>query len=111
MSLKDFFMKLVNKKISLECNIAITSSEKIERIELRETPTAPATQVSLNCNIIELTKGVGIHIHYRLKTENITATSSPQNGFTVLMQNVHRFNCIYQNFHNQEIISKHCTMI
>jgi hypothetical protein len=43
MSLKDFFMKLVNKKISLECNIAITSSEKIERIELRETPTAPAT--------------------------------------------------------------------
>jgi hypothetical protein len=55
-----------------------------------QIPTAPAIQVSLNYNIIEVTKGVGIHIYYRLKTEDITATSSPQNGFTILMQNVRR---------------------
>ncbi|GBC32615.2 hypothetical protein GLOIN_2v1880501 [Rhizophagus irregularis DAOM 181602=DAOM 197198] len=90
MSLKDFFMKLVNKEISPECNIAVTSSEEIERIELSEALAASATQASLNCNIIELTKGVGIYIHYRLKTDITTATPASQNGFAILMQNARK---------------------
>jgi hypothetical protein len=64
MSIKDFFIKLVNKELSSECNIAMTSFEEIERVKLSKTPTAIVTQVSLNCNIIELTRSVGIHIHY-----------------------------------------------
>ncbi|CAB4395231.1 unnamed protein product [Rhizophagus irregularis] len=63
MSLKDFFMKFVNKKISPECNIAVTSSEEIERIELSEALAASAIQVSLN------------------------STPASQNGFAILMQN------------------------
>ncbi|PKB93258.1 hypothetical protein RhiirA5_441859 [Rhizophagus irregularis] len=90
MSLKDFFMKLVNKEISPECNIAVTSSKEIERIELSEALAASATQASLNCNIIELTKGVGIYIHYRLKTDITTATPASQNGFAILMQNARK---------------------
>jgi hypothetical protein len=88
MSIKDFFTKLINKELSPECNIDITSSEEIERVELSETPTAVTTQVSFNCNIIELTRSVGIHIHYRLKTDDHTAsTSALPNSFTILMQN------------------------
>ncbi|PKY54748.1 hypothetical protein RhiirA4_473730, partial [Rhizophagus irregularis] len=74
MSIKDFFTKLVNKELSPECNIAVTSSEKIERVELSETPTSIAIQVSINCNIIELTRNIGIHLHYRLKSDDTEAT-------------------------------------
>ncbi|CAG8762504.1 16297_t:CDS:2, partial [Rhizophagus irregularis] len=70
MSLKDFFIKLVNKEISFECNITVTNSEEIERIELK------------------LTKDVGIYIHYQLKTDITTTTPASQNGFAILMQNV-----------------------
>ena len=91
MSIKDFFTKLVNKEISPECNIAIVSSEEIKHVELSETLTSVAIQVSLNCGIIELTTSVGIHIHYRLKTDDIISASVPrQNGFTILMQNACR---------------------
>ncbi|GET03004.1 hypothetical protein GLOIN_2v1763419 [Rhizophagus clarus] len=74
MFIKDFFIKLINKKILPECNIAMTNFEEIERIELSKTLTAVVTQVSPNCNIIELTRSVGgIHIHYRLKTDDIVS--------------------------------------
>ncbi|PKC65250.1 hypothetical protein RhiirA1_461307 [Rhizophagus irregularis] len=66
MSLKDFFIKLVNKEISFECNITVTNSEEIE----------------------QLTKDVGIYIHYQLKTDITTTTPASQNGFAILMQNV-----------------------
>ena len=92
MSIKDYFTKLVTKEISSECNIAVSSSEEIERVEISETPAATvATQVSPNCGIIELTTNVGIHIHYRLKTDDIDSALVPQqNSFTVLMQNARR---------------------
>jgi hypothetical protein len=101
-SLKDFFMKLVNNKISPECNITVTSSEEIEHIELSKTPATPATQVSLNCNIIKLMKGVEIYIYYRLKADNTTATSVPQNGFTILMQNARRSQLYLPTFPQSE---------
>ena len=49
MTVKDFFVKLVTKELSFECNIAVTSSEVIERVELSETPVSVAIQASLNC--------------------------------------------------------------
>ncbi|PKB93803.1 hypothetical protein RhiirA5_507835 [Rhizophagus irregularis] len=87
MSVKDFFIKLVNKELSPECNIALANSEEIERVELSETPTAIATQVSPSCNIVEPTKSVGIHMHYRLKPDETISTTGPLNSFTILMQN------------------------
>jgi hypothetical protein len=90
MTINDFFVKLITKELSPECNISVTSSEVIEHVELNETPVSVACQVSLNCNIIELTKCLGIHIHYRLKIVNDTNLVPQQNGFTILMQNVHR---------------------
>ena len=91
MSIKDFFTKLINKELSPECNINIASSKEIERIEISETPTSITFQVSLNCGIIELTTNVGIHIHYRLKPDDVTFAFMPrQNGFTILMQNARR---------------------
>ena len=79
MLIKDFFTKLVNKEISSECNIAIASSEEIERVELSETITSITTQVSLNCGIIELTTSIGVHIHYKLKSDtDITPDLVPQ---------------------------------
>ncbi|CAG8783096.1 18968_t:CDS:2, partial [Rhizophagus irregularis] len=71
MSVKDFFIKLVNKELFPECNIALANSEEIERVELNETPTAIATQVSPSCNIVKLTKRT-------------------LNGFTILMQNARK---------------------
>ena len=64
MTIKDFFAKLVNKEISPECNIVITNSETIEYVELSKTPVSVTIRVSLDCNIIELTKSVGIHMYY-----------------------------------------------
>lgn len=91
MSIKDFFTKLVNKELSPECDIAVTGSEEIERVELSETPNAVATQASFNCDIIELTKSVGMHIHYRLKTDDIISALIPQQDcFTIMMQNTRK---------------------
>jgi len=39
MMIEDFFIKLITKELSPECNIIILSSEIIERIEISETPT------------------------------------------------------------------------
>ena len=61
MTLNDFFVKLITKELSPECNIAVTTSEVVERAELSETPVSVATQVNLNCSIMELT---AVHIHY-----------------------------------------------
>src|SRR5581483_4975773 len=84
MSIKDYFTKLVTKEISSECNIDVLSSEEIEHVEIGETPATVATQVSPNCGILELTIYVGIHIHYRLKTDDIDSTLVPQqNSFTI----------------------------
>ena len=111
MSIKDFFTKLVNKEISLECNIAIASSEEIERVELSETITSITTQVSLNCGIMELTTSVGIHIHYRLKTDDIISALVPrQNGFTILMQNAHRFQLHLPIFSQSDKINRKQTL-
>ncbi len=109
-SIKDFFIKLVNKELSPDCNITITSSEEIERVELSETPAAVATQVSLNCDIIELTKNVGIHIHYRLKTDDIIPVPIPQNGFTILMQNARKSQLHLPTFPQSEKINRKQTL-
>ena len=89
MTIEEFFFKLVNKELSPECGIAVTCSEVIERVEISKTPTAVANQVSTNCNIIELTTSIGIHIHYRLKASDTISPFIPsqQNGFTIIMQN------------------------
>jgi len=89
MTIKDFFIKLVIKELLPECNIAVTSSEVVERVELSKTPVSVATQVSLNCDIIELTKNVRIHIYYQLKIDNdaISDIILQQDSFTILMQN------------------------
>ena len=72
MTIRDFFVKLVNKELSPECSIAVTVSEIIERVELSVTPISIATQVSPNCNIMELTSNIGIHVHYQLKINDDT---------------------------------------
>jgi hypothetical protein len=92
MTIRDFFVKLVTKELSPECSIAVTISEVIERVELSETPVSITTQVSLNCGIIELTLSIGVHIHYRLKSDNdILPDLIPQrNSFTIMMQNAYR---------------------
>jgi len=91
MTIKDFFTKLVNKEISPECNISVTNSEEIEYVELSETPVSVTIRVSLDCNIIELTKSVGIHMHYRLKVDDAIFDLEPQqNSFTILMQNAYQ---------------------
>ncbi|CAB4425840.1 unnamed protein product [Rhizophagus irregularis] len=87
-----FFEKLITKEISPECGITIEVSEVIERVELSETSASTATKVSPDCNIIELTSSMGVHIHYRLKNDT-TATPDliPQrNCFMIMMQNAHR---------------------
>ncbi|CAG8812894.1 39069_t:CDS:1, partial [Gigaspora margarita] len=70
MTIKDFFVKLTTGKLSSECNIGTISPEAIERVELSNTPTTGATQVSLNCNIMEVTTAIGIYIYYHFKTED-----------------------------------------
>ena len=92
MSLKDFFIKLVTKELSPECKIAVTSSEVIESIKLSVTPVSIGTQVNLNCNIIELTKNVGIHIHYQLKVndDSVSDMVPQRNSFTIMMQNARK---------------------
>jgi hypothetical protein len=92
MTIRDFFVKLVTKELSPECSIAVPISEIIERVDLSETPISIATQVSLNCSIIELTSNIGIHVHYRLKNDNDTIPELvPQrNSFTIMMQNAYR---------------------
>lgn len=87
MTIKDFFVKLTTGELSPECNIAVTNSEEIERVELGKTPAAVATKVSPNCNIVEVTTNIGVHIHYRLKNEEAYALVPQQNSFTVMMQN------------------------
>jgi len=106
MSIKDFFIKLVNKELSPECNIAVTSFEEIERVELSKTPTAIITQISLNCNIIELTRSVGIHIHYRLKADDTVSTLVPHNSFTIIMQNARRSQLYLPKFSQSEKINR-----
>jgi len=64
MTIKNFFAKLVNKKIFSECNITIINSEIIEYVKLNEILVSVTIQVSLDCNIIELTKNIRIHIYY-----------------------------------------------
>ncbi len=92
MMIKDFFIKLITKELSPECNIIISSSEVIERIEISETPIAVTIQVSPICNIIELTISIRICIQYRLKTDNnvIPNSITQKNGLIVLMQNTHQ---------------------
>ncbi|CAG8733635.1 uncharacterized protein OCT59_007701 [Rhizophagus irregularis] len=92
MMLKEFFEKLVTKELSPECNIPVTTSEVAEHAELSETPVSVATQVSLNCSIMELTASIGVHIHYWLKNDiDIIPNFIPQrNSFTIMMQNAYR---------------------
>jgi hypothetical protein len=92
MSVKDFFIKLATKEISSEYNIAVTSSDEIERVEISEMPATVATQVNLNCGIIELTTSVEIRVHYLLKSDDTISTAlvPQQNSLTILMKNAHR---------------------
>jgi len=89
MTIEDFFVKLITKELSPECNIVVTSSEVIERVEISETPVAVATQVSPICSIMKLTISIGICIQYRLKTDDniISNPITQQNGLMILMQN------------------------
>ncbi len=72
MTIKDFFVKLVTKELSLKYGIAVTISEVIECVELSKILVSVVTQVSLNCGIIELTSSIGVYIHYQLKSNNDT---------------------------------------
>jgi len=113
MTIKDFFLKLVTKELSPECNIYnVTVSEVIERVELSETPVSVATQVSLNCGIIELTTSVGVHIHYRLKSDTeMTPDLIPQrNSFTIMMQNAHRTQLYLSTFSQSEKANRKQTL-
>ncbi|CAG8857578.1 18953_t:CDS:1, partial [Gigaspora margarita] len=57
------------------------------------------TQVSLNCNIIEVTTSVGIYVHYWLKTDKVTSNLEPQqNYFTIMMQNARRAKLYFPTF-------------
>ena len=86
MSIKDYFIKLVIKKISSEYNINVSSSEKIKHMKISEMPITVATQVSPNCIILKLIINVEIHIYYWLKTNDIDSTLVlQQNSFTILM--------------------------
>jgi hypothetical protein len=89
MTITDFFTKLINNELSSGCNISVSSSEIVERVEISETPVAAATQVSPVCNILELTANIGRCIHYRLKIDDDTifSSTSQQNGLLILMQN------------------------
>jgi len=64
MIIKDFFIKLITKELSLKCNIIISSSKVIEHIEISKTLSAVITQVSLICNIIKLITSIEICIQY-----------------------------------------------
>ncbi|CAG8834796.1 12969_t:CDS:2, partial [Gigaspora margarita] len=92
MTIKDFFVKLITGKLLSECNIGTISSKAIEHVELSNTPTTSATQVSLNCNIMEVTTAIGIYVHYHLKTEDTINSNlaSQQNSFAILIQNTYR---------------------
>ncbi|CAG8695800.1 33349_t:CDS:2, partial [Racocetra persica] len=92
MMIKDFFVKLTTGEISPECNIDRISPEAIDHIEISNAPTTGATQISLDCNIIDVTSSLGIYIHYWLKTDDITnsnLTSQHNNVFSILMQNAY----------------------
>ncbi len=40
MIIEDFFIKLITKELSLECNIIVTSSKVIEYVEISKIPVA-----------------------------------------------------------------------
>jgi len=92
MTIEDFFIKLITKELSPECNIIISSSKVIERIKISETPTAIIIQVSPICNIMKLTTSIEICIQYQLKTDNniIPNLVTQKNGLIVLMQNAYQ---------------------
>ena len=88
MTIKDFFEKLIIRELFPESNIVITNSEIIDRVEISKTSTAITTQVSLNCDNMELTTNIGKNIHYRLKTDDIISNLvSQRNSLMILMQN------------------------
>jgi hypothetical protein len=94
MSVKDIFIKLITKEISSECNVAVTSSDKIERVEISEMPATVATQVNLNCGIIELTTSVEIRVYYLLKSDDtISITLVPQWNSLIGPQKIHMGTC------------------
>ncbi|CAG8789148.1 34401_t:CDS:1, partial [Racocetra persica] len=53
MMIRDFFVKLTTGEISSECNSDIIRSETIDHIKISNTQATGATQISLDCNIIE----------------------------------------------------------
>ncbi|CAG8759803.1 13805_t:CDS:1 [Racocetra persica] len=103
MTIKEFFVKLTTGELSSDCNIDIINPETIERVEISKVQDVTATQVSINCNIIEVTTSVGIYMHYRLKTENPNFNSKQQrNIFTILMQNACRTQLYFPTFVQSE---------
>ncbi|CAG8633361.1 11116_t:CDS:2 [Ambispora leptoticha] len=103
MTIQDFFIKLTTGELSSERNLDIIDPETIERIEISKTQDATATQVSPNCNIIEVTTNVGIYVHFRLKTDIVKSNLEPQrNYFTILMQNAHRAKLYFPTFSQLE---------
>jgi hypothetical protein len=105
MTIKDFFVKLVlTKELSPECSINIAASEVIERVELSEVPVSAATQISPDCDIIELTSSIGVHIHYQLKNDTriIPDLIPKRNSFMIMMQNAHRIQLYLLTFSQSE---------
>ncbi|CAG8682419.1 14011_t:CDS:2, partial [Gigaspora rosea] len=89
MSIKKFFEKLIIGEISPESNINIDSFETIESVELSQSIGSIAIRASFDCEIIKITKTIGINIHYHLKSNNPTTSHlvfSP-NALDILMQN------------------------
>ncbi|CAG8632069.1 14068_t:CDS:2 [Gigaspora rosea] len=58
MTIKEFFVKLTTGELSPDCNIDIINPETIERVEISKAQDATANQVSINCNIIEVTTSI-----------------------------------------------------
>ncbi|CAG8817154.1 5177_t:CDS:1, partial [Cetraspora pellucida] len=73
MTLKEFFYKLVNNKISPDILVNVGNFEQIKHIDLSKliNPLMNTTQTSPDCKIIELTSEFGKNVHYHLHNDGV----------------------------------------
>ncbi|CAG8599955.1 19246_t:CDS:2, partial [Racocetra persica] len=108
MSIRKFFDKFIDRKISPKCDINIDPFEIIESVELSQSIGTTAIQARFNCEIIEITKMFGVNIHYHLKFNNPTTSHSvsPPNALEILIRNSHKKQ-IYIPIESADIQGKH----
>ncbi|CAG8509016.1 40401_t:CDS:2 [Gigaspora margarita] len=107
MKIKDFFVKLTTRELSPECNIDIIDPETIDSAEISKIQDTTTTQVSPNCNIIEVTTSVGIYVHYQLKTDKVHHGGEWSTQLYADMQGKQFVNCLtetiwYIDMHNHK---------